>query len=43
MSPIKDVSDVRRMPRLGKIRLGIKVEAEGKNPYPRATDYFVVF
>jgi len=40
--PIKGVSDVRRMPRLGKIRLGIKVEPEGKNPYPRATDYFVV-
>ncbi|MBA7558297.1 hypothetical protein ES705_51096 [subsurface metagenome] len=40
--PIKEVSDVRRMPRLGKIRLGIKVEPEGKNPYPRATDYFVV-
>lgn len=42
MSPIKDVSDIRRLPRLGKIRLGIKVEPEGKNPYPRATDYFVV-
>ncbi len=44
MSPIKEVSDIRRMPRLGKIRLGIKVqpEDEGKNPYPRATDYFVV-
>ncbi|GAI92149.1 unnamed protein product [marine sediment metagenome] len=42
MCPIKEVSDVRRMPRLGKIRLGIKVEPEGKNPYPRATDYFVV-
>lgn len=27
---------------MGKIRLGIKVEPEGKNPYPRATDYFVV-
>ncbi|GAI96656.1 unnamed protein product, partial [marine sediment metagenome] len=40
--PIKEVSDVRRMPRLGKIRLGFKVEPEGKNPYPRATDYFVV-
>ncbi|KKN59519.1 hypothetical protein LCGC14_0541330 [marine sediment metagenome] len=40
--PIKDVSDVRRMPRLGKIRLGVKVEVEGKNPYPRATDHFVV-
>ena len=42
MSPIKDLSDIRRMPRLGKVRLGIKVEPEGKNPYPRATDYFVV-
>ncbi len=40
--PIKDLSDVRRMPRIGKVRLGIKVEPEGKNPYPRATDYFVV-
>lgn len=42
--PIKDVSDIRRMPRLGKVRLGIKVkpEVEGKNPYPRATDYFVI-
>lgn len=42
MSPIDKVSDIRRMPRLGKLRLGIKVEPEGKNPYPRATDYFVV-
>jgi len=42
MSPIKGVSEVRRMPRLGKVRLGFKVEPEGKNPYPRATDYFVV-
>ncbi len=42
MCPIEKVSDVRRMPRLGKIRLGIKVEPEGKNPYPRATDHFVV-
>jgi len=42
MTPIEGVSDIRRMPRLGKIRLGIKVEPEGKNPYPRATDYFVV-
>ncbi|MBA7550974.1 hypothetical protein ES705_43505 [subsurface metagenome] len=42
MSPIKDLSDIRRIPRLGKVRLGIKVEPEGKNPYPRATDYFVV-
>jgi len=42
VTPIEGVSDIRRMPRLGKIRLGIKVEPEGKNPYPRATDHFVV-
>ncbi len=42
MSPIKDLSDIRRMPRLGKVRLGIKVEPPDKNPYPRATDYFVI-
>jgi len=30
------------MPRLGKIRLGIKVEEPKKNPYPRPTDYFVL-
>ena len=42
MVPIKDLSDIRRVPRLGKVRLGIKVEQEGKKPYPRATDYFVV-
>lgn len=41
MSPIANVSDVVRMPRLGKIRLGIKVDKPGKNPYPKATDYFV--
>lgn len=38
---IKGVSDVVQLPRLGKIRLGIKVEKEGKAPYPQATDYFV--
>lgn len=42
MTPIKDVSNARRLPRLGVIRLGIKVEEPNKNPYPRATDYFVV-
>jgi len=40
--PIKDVSSARILPRLGKIRLGIKVEPEDKHPYPKATDYFVV-
>lgn len=43
MSPIKGVSEIRRMPRLGKIRLGIKrVSDRTQNPYPVATDYFVV-
>jgi hypothetical protein len=42
MSPIKGVSDIRRLPRLGKIRLGIKIQEPKKAPYPRATDYFVV-
>ena len=42
MSPIKGVSELRRIPRLGKIRLGIKVEEPKKNPYPRPTDYFVL-
>jgi hypothetical protein len=40
---IKGVSDVIRIPRLGKIRLGIKVKSEKKGAeYPKATDYFVV-
>jgi len=42
LTPIKGISDRRKMPRLGKIHLGIKVEPPDKNPYPRATDYFVV-
>ena len=41
MSPIKGVSDVVRLPRLGKIRLGIKKETENGTPYPSPTDYFV--
>ena len=41
MSPIEGVSNIVRMARLGKIRLGIKVEKPGKAPYPQATDYFV--
>jgi hypothetical protein len=40
---IKGVSEIRRMPRLGKIRLGIKeISKRTENPYPVATDYFVV-
>lgn len=40
---IKGISDVRRLPRLGKIRLGImEKSARTGNEFPRATDYFVV-
>jgi hypothetical protein len=38
--PIKGISEVIRLPRLGKIRLGIKKETEGA-PCPEPTDYFV--
>jgi hypothetical protein len=41
--PIKGTSEIRRLPRLGKIHLGIKKESPRTgNPYPEATDYFVV-
>ena len=40
--PIEGVSELVRIPRLGKIHLGIKVKARGKDAeYPKATDYFV--
>ncbi|MBN2238815.1 MAG: hypothetical protein JW712_03495 [Dehalococcoidales bacterium] len=38
---IKGISEVIRLPRLGKIRLGIRVEDEAGNSYPVSTDYFV--
>ena len=40
---IKGISDRRRLPRLGKIRLGVKVvhQTSGKE-YPKETPYFVV-
>ena len=38
MSPIKGVSEVVRLPRLGKIRLGVREEG---SEYPLPTDYFV--
>ncbi|MCL0057743.1 hypothetical protein M1N05_01555 [Dehalococcoidales bacterium] len=38
---IKGVSDVVRLPRLGKIRLGIKKESGSGISYPSPTDYFV--
>lgn len=31
-----------RLPRLGKIKLGLMVSAPGKKPYPRATEFFVI-
>jgi hypothetical protein len=40
MSPIKGLSETRRLPRLGKIHLGIKVP-HGNGEIPRAVDYFV--
>jgi hypothetical protein len=40
MSPIDKISDIRRLPRLGKIKLGIKKEGRGTT-YPQAVDYFV--
>lgn len=39
---IKGLSDIRRLPRIGKIRLGVKeTHQRTNNPYPRAVDYFV--
>lgn len=40
--PIKGLSEQRRLPREGKIHLGVKVVQEGKEPYPKAVDYFVL-
>lgn len=42
--PIGGVSELVRIPRLGKIHLGVKVKPtdKDKKEYPRATDYFVV-
>lgn len=40
--PIKNLSDARRLPRLGKIRLGIKeVSEKAGKEYPVEVDYFV--
>lgn len=39
--PIKGVSEVVRLPRLGKIKLGVKKENAEGFPYPSPTDYFV--
>lgn len=43
--PIKGLTEMRRMPRIGKLHLGIKVTKNKKGeecpPYPKAVDYFV--
>jgi hypothetical protein len=41
--PIDGVSEIVRIPRLGKIHLGVKVPTKGNKDvlYPKATDYFV--
>jgi hypothetical protein len=39
--PIKNLSDVRRLPRLGSIHLGIKKQTSGGKDYPAEVDYFV--
>lgn len=39
--PIRNLSERRRVPRIGKIHLGIKKEKPGGAEYPAATDYFV--
>ena len=38
---IKGLSDKRRLPRAGIIRLGIKVKNEAGKEYPKETDFFV--
>lgn len=40
--PIKGISDIRRLPRVGKIHLGIKKTNSNGKEYPTPTDYFVV-
>ena len=41
MTPIKGISEIVRLPRLGKIRLGVKKENSDGCSYPSPTDYFV--
>src|SRR4030042_4658744 len=38
--PIDELSDIIRLPRKGKVRLGIKVEGE-HSTYPQKVDYLV--
>ena len=40
--PIKGYSDITRIPRIGKIHLGIKTSNAKGNQHPKPVDYFVV-
>lgn len=40
--PIEGITGLRRAPRLGKVRLGVKALSKAGNEYPKAVDYFVV-
>jgi len=39
---IKGLSEVRRMPRVGKIRLGLKLKTATGAEYPKEVDYFIL-
>jgi len=39
---IKGLSEIRRLPRLGKIRLGIKKKTKSGKEYPAEVDYFIL-
>jgi len=39
---IKGLSEIRRLPRLGKIRLGIKKKTKDGKEYPSEVDYFIL-
>lgn len=40
--PIKGLSDIRRLPRLGKIKLGVMAKNAKGVEYPKEVDYFVM-
>ena len=43
MCPIKNLSNVRQIPRLGKVRCGVKVpNKSGQGEHPEAVEYFVL-
>ena len=40
--PVEGVSDEVRLPRLGKVKIGIVTTNAAGQSYPKAVDYFVV-